>query len=137
MSEALDAVVAAIQAKTRPLSATIKLSARCFEVALETLRPDENLEPLAPDYPERWLAGQWIASFEAMPAMEHASPLIQGKLVLHLQGVAATMKALNLPFWHLFQELSSKLWSDMLEITELHQQRAALQEKEQGNESMH
>lgn len=135
MSEALDAINAEIVKRITPNSATLQLSKRCFDLALaETLAPIDVNDPL---YGERWLYGQWVAAFQIMPAMEQAASEVHVKLMLHLCGISSIMKQTNVPFWHLFQQMSTTMLEGMEEIFSLNEQRAAIIEKEGHDEPLH
>lgn len=135
MSEALEAINALIAQKAKPETATIQLSQRCFELAIaETNGPIDVSDSL---YVERWLYGQWVAAFELMPSLSQAGFDVHTKLTLHLCGVSAAMKRLNVPYWHLFTDMTNQMYLAMGEIFGLVAQRQAIMEKEGSNEPLH
>lgn len=135
MSEALEAIDALIAQKAQPETATIQLSQRCFDLAM--VETNATIDISDSKYVERWLYGQWVAAFEIMPSLSGASADIHTKLTLHLCGVSAAMKRLNVPYWHLFTEMTNHMYSAMGEIFGLVAQRQAILEKEGSNGVTH
>lgn len=120
LSDEVAALDAKITALSKPDEHTMSLSLQCWNTARD-ITIDESA-----DLAERWLCGQWVASFETMGTMAGAHVALQQKLIFHTVGIAVTMKKVNLPFWHLFTEMTDIMMSQFDEIMRLVVQREAL-----------
>lgn len=140
MSETLDALQAEIERCTTPKPETMELSKRCITLAFEyahNFDSGQGVDKVA-DEPYRWLSGQWLSIFEAMDhiASTHNAGIMLNTMS-HIKGIAATMKMVNYPWWHLFYELANELSSNFDHLFLLCETRAAMAEAEEGNEHMH
>lgn len=128
MAQTIQELDEAIRKAARPADAILELSSRCARLAREYIESynGEGTDKDA-DRHHAWLSGQWLSIFEVLPHVALTNNIdAMERCIEHIHGISATMKAVNYPWWHLFDEMQAAMLADFYRLKELCEQRFAL-----------